>query len=167
MTAPRAPRHAPASQYLGRSVVRCTCPRLSVLEVSVYLGLGNRVRARLSHRFLRHGARFPARLSVVSHATYGVPTYGVLAWAVFPRPGYLALRGQGHSFSYSHRLQPAWQKGTLTARPRSQCPTPCGAACRQAAAAIWAVPWPGKRSKTSIVLAASSRSQSLMPSSSS
>src|SRR6266508_5704069 len=85
MTAPGAPRHAPTSQHLGHSVVRCTRLRLSVLEASVCLELGNRVRARLSHRFLHHGARFPASLSVVSHATYGVPAAAVLAWAVFPR----------------------------------------------------------------------------------
>src|SRR6266581_1435272 len=60
------------------------------------------------------------------------------------------LRAQGHSFSYTHRLQRAWQKDTLTARQHSQCTTPCEAACLQTAEPVGAVPWPGKRPETLI-----------------
>src|SRR5215510_273068 len=90
---------------------------------------------------------------------------GALEWVASRRPDYstlCTLRGQGHSFSDSHRLQRAWQKDMWTVRAPSQGTTSCSGACRQPTEPIGTVPRLGKRPKTLIGLLTSLHYQSLL-----
>jgi hypothetical protein len=114
--------------------------------------------------------RFVLHTAVTPPVWRGRPPCVLRGRRGFPPSAYVlrtALRGQGHSFSYSHRLPPAWQKGVLTGWPHRQCQTSYGAACGQASQAIAAVLRSGKTSKTLTVLPASVRYQPMLSSSSS